>query len=78
MVDKLLSHLSLSDWLVDRRHCKQQWQAASLIVREKINAALQDMPENEQLAKLLEGNCKFSWSVDILKLVYYPNVNSKI
>jgi uncharacterized protein VirK/YbjX len=46
------------DWLVDRRHCKQQWQAASLIVREKINAALQDMPENDQLAKLLEGTCK--------------------
>lgn len=45
----------LLDWLIDRRHCKQQWQAASLIVREKINAALQDMPENEELAKLLEG-----------------------
>lgn len=45
----------LLDWLINRRHCKQQWQAASLIVREKINAALQDMPENEQLTKLLEG-----------------------
>ncbi|XP_053408965.1 CDK5 regulatory subunit-associated protein 3-like isoform X2 [Mercenaria mercenaria] len=45
----------LLDWLIDRRHCKQQWQAASLIVREKINAALKDMPENEELAKLLEG-----------------------
>ncbi|KAL4228499.1 CDK5 regulatory subunit associated protein 3 [Mactra antiquata] len=45
----------LLDWLINRRHCKQQWPAASLIVREKINAALQDMPSSEKLTQLLEG-----------------------
>ncbi|XP_062859140.1 CDK5 regulatory subunit-associated protein 3 isoform X2 [Trichomycterus rosablanca] len=46
----------LSDWLVDRRHCSLKWQSAVMAIREKINAALQDMPENEEIKQLLKGS----------------------
>ncbi|CAD5114313.1 DgyrCDS3452 [Dimorphilus gyrociliatus] len=45
----------LLDWLINRRHCKQQWQKDALIVREKINSAIQDMPEVDSVTKLLQG-----------------------
>ncbi|KAL5009859.1 hypothetical protein ScPMuIL_012164 [Solemya velum] len=45
----------LLDWLVNRRHCSQQWQGEALSIREKINAAVQDMPEVEEIKQLLEG-----------------------
>ncbi|XP_040473666.1 CDK5 regulatory subunit-associated protein 3 [Falco naumanni] len=45
----------LLDWLVDRRHCNLKWQSRVLAVREKINAAMQDMPENEEIKQLLAG-----------------------
>uniref|UniRef100_A0A8B9MHW4 CDK5 regulatory subunit associated protein 3 n=1 Tax=Accipiter nisus TaxID=211598 RepID=A0A8B9MHW4_9AVES len=44
-----------ADWLVDRRHCNLKWQSQVLVIREKINAAIQDMPENEEIKQLLEG-----------------------
>ncbi|KAG7325099.1 hypothetical protein KOW79_011415 [Hemibagrus wyckioides] len=46
----------LVDWLVDRRHCALKWQNAVMAVREKINAALQDMPENDEIKQLLRGS----------------------
>uniref|UniRef100_A0A8C2AMN3 CDK5 regulatory subunit associated protein 3 n=1 Tax=Cyprinus carpio TaxID=7962 RepID=A0A8C2AMN3_CYPCA len=46
----------LLDWLVDRRHCTLKWQSAVLTIREKINAAIQDMPENEEMKQLLSGS----------------------
>ncbi|MCI4384300.1 hypothetical protein PGIGA_G00037220 [Pangasianodon gigas] len=46
----------LLDWLVDRRHCSLKWQNAVILIREKINAALQDMPENEEIKQLLMGS----------------------
>lgn len=46
----------LLDWLVDRRHCTLKWQSAMLEIREKINAAIQDMPENEEIKQLLSGS----------------------
>lgn len=49
----------LSDWLLDRRHCNIKWQGKVKTVREKINAAIQDMPENEEIKQLLSGSCKF-------------------
>ncbi|NXJ39567.1 CK5P3 protein, partial [Ciconia maguari] len=45
----------LADWLVDRRHCNLKWQSQVLAVREKINAAIGDMPENEEIKQLLAG-----------------------
>ncbi|KAM6163187.1 CDK5 regulatory subunit-associated protein 3 [Rhynchocyon petersi] len=46
----------LLDWLVDRRHCNLKWQSLVLTIREKINAAIQDMPENQEIAQLLSGS----------------------
>ncbi|XP_067869736.1 CDK5 regulatory subunit-associated protein 3 isoform X2 [Heterodontus francisci] len=46
----------LLDWLVDRRHCKLKWQNSVLAIREKINNAIQDMPENEEIKQLLSGS----------------------
>ncbi|KAK4808776.1 hypothetical protein QYF61_027261 [Mycteria americana] len=43
------------DWLVDRRHCNLKWQSQVLAIREKINAAIGDMPENEEIKQLLAG-----------------------
>ncbi|MFH4984055.1 hypothetical protein AB6A40_010764 [Gnathostoma spinigerum] len=61
----------LLDWLVSRRHCNRDWQKNILSIREKINAAIQDMPEDERIVTLLQGtyinyfHCK--QIVDILK-----------
>uniref|UniRef100_A0A8B9RI94 CDK5 regulatory subunit associated protein 3 n=1 Tax=Astyanax mexicanus TaxID=7994 RepID=A0A8B9RI94_ASTMX len=46
----------LLDWLVDRRHTSLKWQSTVLTIREKINAAIQDMPENEEIRQLLSGS----------------------
>uniref|UniRef100_W5KTC0 CDK5 regulatory subunit associated protein 3 n=1 Tax=Astyanax mexicanus TaxID=7994 RepID=W5KTC0_ASTMX len=46
----------LLDWLVDRRHTSLKWQSTALTIREKINAAIQDMPENEEIRQLLSGS----------------------
>ncbi|XP_072105235.1 CDK5 regulatory subunit-associated protein 3 isoform X2 [Mobula birostris] len=46
----------LLDWLVDRRHCDLKWQSSVLTIREKINNAIQDMPENEEIKQLLSGS----------------------
>lgn len=46
----------LLDWLLDRRHCNLKWQSAIKTIREKINAAIQDMPENEEIKQLLSGS----------------------
>ncbi|NXI38948.1 CK5P3 protein, partial [Galbula dea] len=45
----------LLDWLVDRRHCNLKWQSQVLVIREKINVAIRDMPENEEIKQLLAG-----------------------
>uniref|UniRef100_A0A8C9R020 CDK5 regulatory subunit associated protein 3 n=1 Tax=Scleropages formosus TaxID=113540 RepID=A0A8C9R020_SCLFO len=46
----------LLDWLVDRRHCNLKWQSAVKVIREKINSAIRDMPENEEIKHLLSGS----------------------
>ncbi|XP_037073782.1 CDK5 regulatory subunit-associated protein 3-like [Pollicipes pollicipes] len=45
----------LMDWLVSRRHCEKNWQESVLKIREKINHAIQDMPEHPEIVKLLSG-----------------------
>lgn len=45
----------LLDWLINRRHCIQEWPARAVVIREKINEALTDMPQNPQILELLEG-----------------------
>ncbi|XP_063992598.1 CDK5 regulatory subunit-associated protein 3 [Diachasmimorpha longicaudata] len=45
----------LLDWLITRRHCNRGWQSNILVIREKINNAIQDMPEHEGITKILTG-----------------------
>ncbi|KAF5296397.1 hypothetical protein FQA39_LY12516 [Lamprigera yunnana] len=45
----------LLEWLVSRRHVSKDWQNDILKIREKINNAIQDMPEHEGIVKLLSG-----------------------
>ncbi|XP_078036546.1 CDK5 regulatory subunit-associated protein 3 [Augochlora pura] len=45
----------LLDWLISRRHCNKDWHTKVLVIREKINNAIQDMPEHDDIAKLLSG-----------------------
>lgn len=56
----------LLDWLLDRRHCDLKWQNDALEVREKINAAIQDMPPVDEITELLSGSCEY-FSVNIVK-----------
>ncbi|XP_033332884.1 CDK5 regulatory subunit-associated protein 3 [Megalopta genalis] len=45
----------LLEWLISRRHCNKDWHTKVLVIREKINNAIQDMPEHDDIAKLLSG-----------------------
>lgn len=50
-------HLTrLVDWLLDRRNCPRDWQKYVAPIRNKINLAIQDMPENEEITSLLSGS----------------------
>ena len=64
---KMMSNEFFSDWLINRRHCPQQWQGSALVVREKINEAIQDMPPVEEITKLLQGTCKSWFYKDVWK-----------
>ncbi|XP_068852695.1 CDK5 regulatory subunit-associated protein 3 isoform X2 [Aphelocoma coerulescens] len=46
----------LLDWLVDRRHCSRRWRDQLQLVRERLQVAIQDMPENPEIKELLEGS----------------------
>jgi hypothetical protein len=46
------------DWILDRRHCVRDWSKTVLPIRTKINLAIQDMPENEEIKDLLSGSSK--------------------
>ncbi|XP_042904886.1 CDK5 regulatory subunit-associated protein 3 isoform X2 [Parasteatoda tepidariorum] len=49
-------HLNkLLDWLISRRICPRDWQKNTLVVRQNINNAIQDMPAVEEIANLLAG-----------------------
>lgn len=45
----------LLDWLVSRREVKRDWSTKTRIIREKINNAIQDMPEHPEITRLLSG-----------------------
>ncbi|KAB7498810.1 CDK5 regulatory subunit-associated protein 3 [Armadillidium nasatum] len=46
----------LVDWLVSRHHVKKTWPKAVQVIREKINNAIQDMPEHPEIIRLLSGS----------------------
>ncbi|XP_025208456.1 CDK5 regulatory subunit-associated protein 3 [Melanaphis sacchari] len=45
----------LSEWLTSRKHCKKDWHSHIQPIRQKINEAIQDMPENNEIVQLLAG-----------------------
>jgi len=45
----------LVEWLISRRHVNRDWPDHVQKVREKINNAIQDMPEHPEIIKLLSG-----------------------
>lgn len=45
----------LVDWLVSRRHVRKDWPDCIQLIREKINNAIQDMPEHPEITRLLSG-----------------------
>ncbi|XP_050538787.1 CDK5 regulatory subunit-associated protein 3 isoform X2 [Daktulosphaira vitifoliae] len=45
----------LIEWLLSRKHCKKDWHKYVQPIREKINMAIQDMPEHKEIVKLLSG-----------------------
>lgn len=44
---------------MSRKHCKKDWHSQIQPIREKINAAIQDMPENKEILQLLSGTCEY-------------------
>ncbi|XP_072026690.1 CDK5 regulatory subunit-associated protein 3-like [Amphiura filiformis] len=73
-----ISSNKLLDWLIDRRHVNLKWQAAALIVREKINAAIQDMPEVEEIKQLLAGQyINYFHCCRIIELLKVSEADSK-
>lgn len=44
-----------TDWLVSRRHCSKDWVKSLTTIRQMIVKALQDMPEHEEIARILSS-----------------------
>jgi hypothetical protein len=44
---------------MSRKHCKKDWHSHIQPIRQKINVAIQDMPENNEIVQLLSGACKY-------------------
>lgn len=66
-----------TDWLLDRRHCNLKWQNTVKAIREKINAAIQDMPENEEIKQLLSGSCRSLAALDCPSCELLPRSNHR-
>jgi hypothetical protein len=47
------------DWILDRRQCPRDWQKGVVPIRNKINLAIQDMPEHDEITSLLSGSGTF-------------------
>ncbi|PIK58233.1 putative CDK5 regulatory subunit-associated protein 3 isoform X1 [Apostichopus japonicus] len=68
----------LLDWLIDRRHVKHKWQIDSTSIQKKINHAIQDMPEVEEIKTLLAGTyINYFHCLRILELLKVSESGSK-
>ncbi|XP_038057970.1 CDK5 regulatory subunit-associated protein 3-like isoform X1 [Patiria miniata] len=73
-----ISASKLLDWLIDRRHVNLKWQTAALAIREKINLAIQDMPEVDEIKQLLAGTyINYFHCVRIVELLKVSESGSK-
>ncbi|CAD6208976.1 GSCOCG00010788001-RA-CDS [Cotesia congregata] len=68
----------LLEWLISRRHCERTWQDNVLVVRTKINNAIQDMPEHEGIVKLVTGTyINYFHCQKIVSILEKTEANSK-
>lgn len=68
----------LLDWLVSRRHVSKDWQANILKIREKINAAIQDMPAHDGIVKLLSGqHINYFHCIKIIEILKETEADTK-
>lgn len=66
------------DWLVTRRHCRKDWGENLANIRRKIKAALMDMPENEDIKKILAGSkLDYPKSKQIVEILRTTEADSK-
>ncbi|KAM7344774.1 CDK5RAP3 protein homolog [Cochliomyia hominivorax] len=70
--------LKLQDWLVSRRIVPKNIQAALKDIRTKITNALQDMPSNDDLIKLLKGtNINYFHCKEIVEILKQTEKDTK-
>ncbi|KAL7071791.1 hypothetical protein ACQ4LE_008357 [Meloidogyne hapla] len=69
----------LLDWLISRRHCPKNWQSNFDEIRQKISNSIKDMPENEQIIKILNGGqfINYFHCKEILKILYETEKDTK-
>jgi len=68
----------LLEWLISRRHCSHDWQKSVLIIREKINEAIQDMPPLDEIKQLLQGGfINYFHCIRIVELLKETESSSK-
>ncbi|XP_065053892.1 CDK5 regulatory subunit-associated protein 3-like [Rhopilema esculentum] len=47
----------LLDWLIDRRHCTLKWQQSAALIKEKVDAAMKEIPSDPSIQELMRGAC---------------------
>jgi len=68
----------LLDWLHSRRICNKEWHHNVLQIREKIGAALQDMPEHPEIRDLLSGaNINYFHCLKIVEILKETEASTK-
>ncbi|XP_020292400.1 CDK5 regulatory subunit-associated protein 3 isoform X1 [Pseudomyrmex gracilis] len=68
----------LLDWLINRRHCRKDWHASVLPIREKINKAIQDMPAHDGIVSLLSGAyINYFYCVKIVEILKETEADTK-
>lgn len=73
-----ISTSKLLDWLISRRHVNKEWQTPLLKIREKINNAIQDMPEHKEIIKLLSGqHINYFHCLKIVEILKETEADSK-
>ena len=68
----------VKDWILDRRHCPRDWIKNVYPIRNRINLAIQDMPEHEAITALLTGSAIHYFNcLEIVKILSETEKSSK-
>lgn len=63
---------------MSRKHCTKDWSDGLAEIRSRILSALQDMPENEEVAKILRGNqIHYYTCLEIIEVLKKTEADSK-